>query len=917
MPPADPTSRSAPDPERVLRVVDQLCRQLHPDQVRVVRLSSHLEWDLGIGSLERAELIRRLESELGQPLPTQPLFAAPRVRDLVAVVAAPEQADQQGSPALRPEPAPLPPFPEHALTLMQAFDHQLQHQPQRVLYFFEEDGRLERSLSPEELYEEAGKMAGSLARLGVGPGHTVALMLPTGLPFVAGFLALLWLGAVPVPLYPPFRADQIEDYLQRQIAILRNADCRLLISFDRAWSVTQLLGLQCPEIQVVSAESLLLGDPPPRHAGQAEELALIQYTSGSTGRPKGVALTHANLLHNIRAFGKAMQVVDEDTCVSWLPLYHDMGLIGCLLGSLYHGIPLVLMGPQHFLARPSRWLRAMSHYRGTISCAPNFAYQLCAHRIADSELEGLDLSPWRIALNGAEAVRPETLEHFSQRFSAFGFRASAHFPAYGLAEASLAVAFTPVGRGAHLDCIDPDLLQREGRAVPLADGQLWVSSGVALEGTDIEIRDPQGRALPDRHQGRLFFRSGSTLREYYRNPQATAEIKDAEGWVDSGDLAYRAESEIYLTGRAKDLIIKAGRNLYPQDVEEAVAELEGVRRGCVAAFAAPDRRGSESFVVAFETRLQARRRNDLEERVRQRVSQVAGVAADHVVALPPGAIPKTPSGKIRRSECARRFAEGSLSHLPGRWQQALTLARQLPWKRSLRGVYTATCLLGLMGTPALLLSRLNGSLALGLLPGAARLTLKLLGLRLRLIGQPSDQPCLVVCNHASMMDPVVLLAAHSQALRFVVAPWVYDHGLLRHGLRAMGHLKASRGKAGAAPELAQHVGQVVRTGGKVLGFPEGGVESAPGLRQFNLGMFQIAAEAGLPVQCVALQGTRQAMPWPQLVPRAGELVVHFGPLLRAEQPDLVGAAALARQARHWIAEHCGEPMLQQRLRREG
>ena len=905
-----------PRAERIIAVVDQLCRQLHPDQVRVVRTSSHLEWDLGIGSLERAELIRRLEAELGGPLPTQPLFAAPRVRDLVAVVTSPDSYQGEGPPALRPEPTPLPPFPEACQTLLESLDHQRRHHGQRVLYFFEEDGRLERSLSPDELYEEAGKIAGSLAQLGVAPGQTVALMLPTGLPFVAGFLALLWLGAVPVPLYPPFRADQIEDYMQRQIAILKNADCRLLVSFDRAWSVTQLLGIRCPDIKVVSAESLMLGDPPPRHPAQSEELALIQYTSGSTGRPKGVALTHANLLHNIRAFGHALQVVDSDVCISWLPLYHDMGLIGCMLGSIYHGIPLVLMGPQHFLARPSRWLKAMSHYRGSISCAPNFAYQLCAHRIDDSELAGLDLSSWRVALNGAEAVRSETLELFNQRFAAYGFRPEAHFPAYGLAEASLAVAFTPVGRGARVETIDSERLQKEGVALPSPQGQPWVSSGRPLRGTEVEIRDPHGRVLPERTQGRLYFRSGSTLTEYYHNPEATAEIKDPQGWVDSGDLAYQADGEIFITGRAKDLIIKAGRNLYPQDIEEAVAELDGVRRGCVAAFALADARGSEGFVVAFETRLKGEARSQLCQRVEQCVARVAGVAADDIVALSPGAIPKTPSGKLRRSDCARRHAEGSLDRRPGGLNQWISMARQLPWKRSMRGVYTGVCLFGCVGSVALLVSRFNGSLAARNLPRAAALALRLLGLRIHRVGQPAAEPCLVVCNHASMMDPLVLLAAHGSPLHFVVAPWVYDHALLRRGLRAMGHLKASRGQAGAAPELAREIREVIGRGAKVAAFPEGGVESAPGLRQFNLGLFQLAAEAGLPVQVVALVGTRRAMPWPQLVPSPTELQVCFGPVFRPTSADLMGAAELARQARHWIAEHCGEPLLQQRLRRE-
>jgi 1-acyl-sn-glycerol-3-phosphate acyltransferase len=898
---------------KVLRVVEELCQQLNPQQTKVVNASSHLEWDLGIGSLERAELIRRLEKELGHSLPSQPLFAAPRVRDLVAAVQAPRQQSAGLDQERLSLGAPLPPFPVQAQTLIEALDYQRQHQPDRLLFYFEDEGHLSRSLSPSEMWREAAQMAGALAALGVKKDDTVALMLPTGLSFVAGFLAILWLGAVPVPLYPPFRADQAEDYLKRQVAILENALCKVLISFDRAWSITQMLQLQAKTLEkVVSAESLACGQPIEPTPVGTDQLALIQYTSGSTGSPKGVALSHANLLHNLRAYGKALQVGPEDVCISWLPLYHDMGLIGSMLGSMYHGIPLVLMGPQDFLARPSRWIRAMSHYGGSISPAPNFAYEICARRIPDEELQNIDLSRWRVALNGAEAILPDTLERFSKRYGPLGYREGTHFPCYGLAEASLAVAFSPLQRGPKFDRVDEEKLQREGVATPSPQGHPWVACGYPLEGTELSIRDEHGRELGERRQGRLFFRSGSSLREYYRNPEATREIKSEDGWVDTGDLAYLAEGELYITGRAKDLIIKAGRNLYPQDIEAAATEVDGVRRGCVAAFSVPGSQG-ERLVVVYETRNPSAA---LRDQVMRAVTQACGVGPDEVKALVPGSIPKTPSGKIRRSECRKLFQEGKLGYKAPRWLQGLRLLRQVPLGRSLRGLWSALALFGVMGPPALVIARLHGGLGRRSLGKAARLALRMLGVRLNVKGKQHDRPCVLVINHASLLDPVVVLASSSKPLLFLVAPWIYNHPVLAKALRNMKHLKISRGEAGGAPRLAREMVERVQAGHTLAAFPEGGLETTPGLREFNLGVFQVAAENGLTIQPVVLIGTRKAMPWPTLVPQPMTLEVEFGPPMQARGQELADAVDLARHTRQWIAERCGEDLLNQRLRRE-
>lgn len=918
--------------QQALEVVEELALQINPERSSLeLPLTTHLEWDLGIGSLERLELTQRLEKALQCRLPAQAIFSANTLNELLRVVENPEEAgDQVFSPRLPPAPESLPPFPLESASCLEALAYQAQHQRDRVLLCLELDGRLERSLTPQELLEEAGSLAGGLAALGVRAGDRVGIMLPTGLPFVATFFAVQWLGAVPVPLYPPFRPDQAEDYVRRQAAILDNAGVQILVSFARAWTMAQLLRLHSKSLrELVSADSLACAQAPPRHPARLDELGLIQYTSGSTGLPKGVALTHANLLHNLQAYGRALQVRSNDVVVSWLPLYHDMGLIGSLLGSLYHGVPLVLMGPQDFLARPSRWLWAIHHYQGTISPAPNFAYEVCARKIPDEELEGLDLSSWRVALNGAEPVRLDTLQRFSQRYGPMGFREQSHFPAYGLAEAALAVAFSPLDRAPKVDVISQPGLEREQLARAPQEGEAaleLVSSGVALHGTELQVRDGSGRVLEDRLEGQLFFRSGSSLQSYFGNPEATRAIKDESGWVSTGDLAYLDQGELYITGRTKDIIVKAGRNLHPQDIEQVVAEVDGVRRGCVAAFGvSQSQSGSEQLVVVFESRLRGSQAKKLQSEVQRRVAQAVGVSIDQVLAVAPGLLPKTPSGKIRRKECQQRFQQGTLGRKSGVLTQ---VARLLAGSRNgrqqllqmpgqvLRGIWNVGSLFGLVATPGLLLSHVAPGLALRLLPAASRLWLRVSGLSLKVEGQLPPGSSLVVSNHCSLIDALVLMAATGRPMKFLVAPWIYQHPILSRGLRNMGHLPVTRGDTEGASKLTREVVAALRAGSSVATFPEGGIETSPGLRPFALGVFQVAVENRLPVVPVSLRGTRIALPWPKVVVKPTTIVVNIGPPLQAQGDQWEHALQLAQESRQWIGQHCAEAKVQQRLRRQ-
>jgi acyl-CoA synthetase (AMP-forming)/AMP-acid ligase II len=370
----------------------------------------------------------------------------------------------------------------------------------------------------------------------------------------------------------------------------------VLVTFAEAVRVAKLLRGAVPSLDHITTIDGLSETAPSEAPMRREsgDPALIQYTSGSTGDPKGVLLSHANLLANIRAIGQALAVRPDDVTVSWLPLYHDMGLIGKWLGSLYHGVPLVLMSPIAFLSRPSRWLAAVHAHSGTVSAAPNFAFDLCVHKIPDEDVQGLDLRSWRLAMNGSEAVSPDTLDRFIRRFTPFGFKASAMCPVYGLAESSVALTMSPIERPPRVDALvrEPFERTREVRPTDATDPHAlkFVSCGRPLPDHRIRIVDALGLPLEERVEGHVQFRGPSVTSGYFRNADATRAVMH-EGWMDSGDLGYQADGELFITGRIKDIIIQAGRNICAQEVEEAAAATAGIRKGCIAAFGIQDRHG--------------------------------------------------------------------------------------------------------------------------------------------------------------------------------------------------------------------------------------------------------------------------------------------------------------------------------------
>ena len=437
--------------EQLLSIVCSLARELRPSAQNLEHLGMNhgLEHDFGLDSLTRVELLVRIEREMGVRLAETALAEAETPDDLLRLMAGKTQAGtprQAETPSQTPSDIDHP--PETIATLTEMLDwHAARHGERTHIMLYIEEERTEE-ITYRLLLAEAQILAAGLLAQGLRTGDRVAIMLPTGRAFFAVFYGTIYAGCVPVPLYPPARPSQIEDHLRRIAGIVTNAGAVLFVTDDRTKLLGHLLRGQCASLQSVATAAKLSRPTTqpalPRPA--AQDIAFLQYTSGSTGNPKGVVLTHTNLLANLRAMEHASGVTSADIFVSWLPLYHDMGLIGACMGSLSVGFRLVLMSPLAFLARPSRWLWTIHRHRATVSATPNFTYELCANKLDDRDLDGLDLSCWRLAYNGAEPVSPDTLNRFATRLTPHGFRPESMTPVYGLAESSVGLAFPPLGR---------------------------------------------------------------------------------------------------------------------------------------------------------------------------------------------------------------------------------------------------------------------------------------------------------------------------------------------------------------------------------------------------------------------------------------------------------------------------------------
>ena len=915
----------------LLAAVDAMVRETHPGRVIAVTLDSRIERDLGLDSLARVELMLRLGEACRTRFPPEALGEAQTPRDLLRYLGHTDAESALDGTAVAGVGASDVPLPDAALTLVDVLEWHAARQPLRDhVLLYDERESLER-IGYAALHERARRIAAGLIAEGVEPQQTVALMLPTGFDYLASFFGVLLAGAVPVPIYPPARLSQIEEHLTRHGRILANAGTVLIITVPEAEGVASMLRAVAPALRRTVTAAQLEREPMTiLHRAGPDDLAFLQDTSGSTGDQKGVMLTHANLLANVRAMGRVVKAGSEDVFVSWLPLYHDMGLIGAWLGSLYHAMPLVLMSPLAFLSRPGVWLRAISRHRGTLSAAPNFAYELVARKLPDAELEGLDLWSWRLAFNGAEPVIPATLEAFAQRLGPVGFRSTVMTPVYGLAECSVGLAIPPLERGPRIDAIDRDSFARERRAVPVDPDAVSAmrvpACGRPLPGHEVRIVDDAEHELTERKVGRLQFRGPSATRGYYRNPDATRQLV-RDGWLDSGDYAYLHDGEVYLTGRAKDLIIRGGRNIDPYELEQAVGALAGIRKGCVAVFASTDPAGgTEKLVVMAETReTDEDARAALVDAINRVSLDVIGMPADDIVLAPPYTVLKTSSGKIRRAASRDVYERGALgARRSSAWLQILRLAlaaagsRTSGWLRvagsTLYGWY-AWLIFGLLAGPTWAIVAAARKPAIGRVAVhlATRVFLRCAGMPVRRIS-PSrvpGKPHVLVCNHASYLDAIVLYAILPPAARyvFVAKRELASHWFPRLFLEGLGALFVERFSARQGAEDAQALVEAMQGGQSLVVFPEGTFSREAGLRYFRMGAFVAAARSGAPIATAALRGMRAVLRDRTWLPRRGRIEFELGATLIPLADDWQAAVRLRDQARSEMLGLCGEPDL--------
>jgi fatty-acyl-CoA synthase len=518
-----------------------------------------------------------------------------------------------------------------------------------------------------EVRERAFAVCGGLRSLGLQRGDRVALIFPTGIEFFAAFFGVLLAGAVPVPLYPPVRLGRMAEYLHRTARLLARCGSRLVLADARIRRVLgEAIAEARPELGCRTLGELPVSASTVEPVAVApSDLGLIQFSSGTTVDPKPVALSHRAIAAQVEILNGFWPDTGEmrHSCVSWLPLYHDMGLIGCVFPALSRDATLTLLGPELFVARPALWLRVLSRYRATISPAPNFAYSLCVTRVSDADMEGVDLSHWRTALNGAESVAPSVLRAFCDRFARWGFRREALTPVYGLSEAALAVTFSDLDRPFRGRRFDRDKLSQDRVARETARGREIVSVGRAVPGFRLRIVDAAGRDLAEGQVGRVWAQGPSLMDGYLGDPEATA-CALRHGWLDTGDLGFLLGGELYLTGRAKDVVILRGRNYAPEEIERAVDGVAGVRSGCaVAASWLPEEAPGEVLALFVETARGASpaERQALPDACRAAVLGTTGLVLDRVVALAPGTLPRTSSGKLRRGETLRLHLAGELT----------------------------------------------------------------------------------------------------------------------------------------------------------------------------------------------------------------------------------------------------------------
>ncbi|MGW8286768.1 MAG: AMP-binding protein [Desulfobulbales bacterium] len=941
--------KKAETASQLLATVNHLLAEINPgrDASTEPTLDSTLDRDLGLDSLAQAELLVRIEKTFNISLSEQLLATVDTVRDLLRVIISsnPGQYNIIAREIETIKLADVEETPLKAVTLVKVLEWHAQKHPERPHIRFYSDQDNDEVITYLELWQEAERVAAGLQHFGLAPGESVLIMLPTGRDYFFTFFGILMAGGIPVPVYPPGRVKQIEEHLLRHSTIANNSLARIIVTVAEAKPFARLMHTHAtslrgivtmPELHRPGTAALTEFRRP---VLTKDNIAFLQYTSGSTGMPKGVVLTHANLLANIRAMAQVIHISPDDVFVSWLPLYHDMGLIGAWLGSLHFACQLVIMSPLAFIAKPQRWLWAIHRYRGTLSAAPNFAYELCLRRLEDNDITGLDLSSWRIGFNGAEAVNPATVRRFTERFSAYGLKPHTLLPVYGLAESSVGLAFPKPGNPIKIDRIQREIFMKSGEAVPVSSpgrsGDLeFVNCGEPLPGHQIRIVDAANRELQERMEGSLQFKGPSATTGYFKNPEKTKELFHGD-WLNSGDKAYMAAGELYITGRTKDIVIRAGRNIYPVELEEAIGKVKGIRSGNVAVFGtvSPES-GTECLVVLAETR--KKDQQDLaaiKTEINSIVTDLVGDPPDEIVLAPPNTVLKTSSGKIRRRASRQIYEQG----LIGKEQKSvrLQLARYIlqgltPKFRSsvkqVLAIFYASwcwvvygCLVPLVALPVLILPVEKPRWAV--IRFGVRVLSLLTGTWIRVLGlenlPATNNQCIFVSNHASYLDVYVLTAVLDRPFSFIAKAELRSKTIIHLLLKRIGTLFVERFDQQQGLLDAGLITVKGGAGRSLLFFPEGTFTRMPGLLPFKMGAFTVAAHLALPIIPIAIRGTRSILRSDSWFPRHGPITVRIGqpiypePFSADSTEGMWNAALNLRdKTRQWLLNHCGEPNLE-------
>jgi fatty-acyl-CoA synthase len=536
----------------------------------------------------------------------------------------------------------------------------------RGLNFHDARGVLDQSYGYAELREDAHAHAQRLVAIGIRSGDRIALVADTGPQFAACFFGAIYAGAWPVPLPLPTSFGGRDAYVDQLAIQLKSCDPALFLYpeelADFGSGAAARAGVTARAWETLGAVEPAAAELP---EARPDDIAYLQYSSGSTRFPHGVAVTHAALLDNLRAHGLGLKVQDTDRCISWLPWYHDMGLVGCFLSPIALQLSVDYLKTEDFARRPLAWLDMITRNPGTsVSYSPTFGYDICSRRMSSQTRaeDRFDLSRWRIAGNGADMIRPDVMQAFVDCFAPAGFKASAFCPSYGLAEATLAVSLMPPGEGIRLELVEENELS--GCATDEEDRprryRAVVNCGRPVTGMEIEIRGENGELLPDRGIGKVHVRGASVMHGYFRDEEATRACLSDDGWLDTGDMGYMSKGYIFIVGRAKDMIIINGRNHWPQDIEWAVEQLPGFKSGDIAAFAITGPSGEETPAVLVHCRV-----SDLEERgrlrdeIRERVRAITGITPV-VELVPPRTLPRTSSGKLSRVKARSLYLSGEI-----------------------------------------------------------------------------------------------------------------------------------------------------------------------------------------------------------------------------------------------------------------